>query len=232
MNLSALYLFAVLLFVPAFVESQTLTAPRNLQIITPNQRSVVKVSWQNPAGLFYPSYNLYYTSSADSIVHEVTGISAFTYTITTLNSGVTYSIQVTGVLNGQESPKSNSVSFTTSAADPKINPSLGISTPNCTVDSVNDVTCGWTLGTVTYKQINVRIKCPKGVSGAPWIRNKYIRHGTTTSFTINLNQWAGKTCKIFFHVMYVQSNSPPSLPNLRFSRKMKGVRVTLNPAQF
>lgn len=231
MNLATLYLFAVLLFVPAlFVESQTtLPAPRNVRNLTPNFRTTLTIAWQNPAGVFYPSYNLYYFSNVDPTV-RVISVQALEYQLTNLMPSQTYTIQVAGVLNSVESVRSNPVTFSTTPADPKTTPTLGISVPTCSVSLGNDLTCSWILGPRAVQQINVRIKCPRGSPGAPYIRRKFIRGNPfPSSFTTNLDNQAGKTCKVFFRALYKEV--PNQAPYARFARKMKTIRITLNAAR-
>jgi len=233
MKLSTLLLFAVLICIPALIQSQTgLPPPRNVRDLTPNQRTIKTIAWQNPAGIFYQSYNIYYFSNVDPTVRVVSGIQSYSYVLSAANNaiiqpGLIYSIQVSGVnAAGVESDRSAALVLATSPADPKINPALGITQPFCSVSSINDLTCSWALGVRPYKVINVRIKCPRDRQGPPRIRRKFIRGGQITSFTTSLYQSAGKTCKVFFHVLYVESIQPP-YP--RYARKMKSVRVTLFP---
>jgi hypothetical protein len=210
-----------------------LQPPRDVNDLTPNQRTFKTITWRQPAGYFYPSYNLYYSSNADPTVRSITGIRALQYVLDFASNqfiipGNVFTIQITGVsYDGRESPKSAPLIITkasTAPADPKINPALGITNINCAVNANAQLTCNWLNGPRTYKVINVRIKCPKGFPGAPRIRRKFIRGGLATSFTTSLYKSGGQVCKVFFHALYVESTKPP-YP--RFGRKYKAIRVTV-----
>jgi len=215
--------------------SLNLQPPRNVQNLTPNQRELITVAWNQPAGYFYPSYNLYYSTSADATLREITGISALQYVlkypaVPQILPGLTYTIYVTGVAaNGIESPKSAPLTTTTSSADPKLQPAQGITNIVCSVSAANMLTCSFTPGTQAYKQLNVRIKCPRGGPGAPRIRRAYIRT-VVSSYSRDLSRSPGQTCRVSFDAIYPAiSSTTSSGPYTRFGRKFV-TRVTTNPA--
>jgi hypothetical protein len=169
----------------------------NLRNFCPAEKKLACLVWDNPPGFAYRLFELKYRGVNSAFVTK-TGLRSPAYTLTGLEAGSTYQIQVTAISsNGQRAPASAITSITT-AVD-KFN---GIRNISCRRKGKNLI-CRWQNGANRYARIKLIVTCPPNVGK----RNKYMIPRGKNSYTV-ANIPSG-SCKVQFVPKYVNGRQGP-----------------------
>jgi len=187
---------------------------------------MVCLYYTEPAGFFYPSFNIYYKITGAATYTVIKNVQALSYTFTgaQLLAQTSYEFQVTGVtFAGVESPMSPPNTFVTAAPDPRILPSAGVSNIQITA-GVRTVTFSYTLGTSSVNVVHFRAHCKKP-DGHPYIIRRNVRKlGTTTTKTLGGFK-SGSTCKVRIRIYYKDEATDNA--EARKGKNMKAVSLTI-----
>jgi hypothetical protein len=186
-------------------------APVNLQNLCKNHIINICPSWSDPPGFTYVAYLVTFVQSGCATCTPI----SFTTTrqsgrVTNLLPNTPYDFTVQGFdATGLASLVSAPTTFTTAAADAKINPNLDIHNITCVSakDSTTGrsvISCNWLAANPAPVSLNIKWRCTSPIRKPDEHRKKLFKSAAAvTSIILKVNRDVA-TCNVYFHAYYAR----------------------------
>jgi len=185
-------------------------APISLTNGCPNHIQYICPVWSDPPGFSFDLYHVYYSAAGGPFVLQTSSQDSARIGPGLLpNTAYTVQVSGTDTSNGVWSANSTASVFTTSPADPKLDPSLDISNFACAQGKNpntgrTSVTCSWTAATDTVIHVNLKAHCVSATREPLLVRKKlWGAKAVATSVLFAINRDSA-TCNFYARFYYAR----------------------------